>query len=925
MSKEKFYVPLIAMMTAASLVALATVAVADDVVNNVDASVDATYETLSLEAGGASQTVDLYTVNRNDDGKNGCNLTGSTTLVLNVSSNDTSAATVSPSQITFTACEAVGANSATAVTVTPVATGSADIEFSLVSNSSSGTFNLDTARFTVNVTPPPNTPPSVSVTGVTGGLSYEFGAVPAGGCSVTDTEDGNSTFPASLSAITGPLSAYGLGSQTATCSYTDAGSLTATATAAYTIVDATKPALTLPGNFTEEATSASGATATFLVTATDAVDPAPVVSCSAVSGALFPIGTTTVNCSATDVAGNIKTGSFDVTVQDTTDPVVTISTTAVMGAKGWYNIDSSGTGGIIATVTASDAVGVTSLACDDGGTPIVGVSASGDTFWLTDGDHNVTCTAYDAQGNDGSDTENFKVDQTSPTITPSYSAAANGDGWNNTAVTVSYACDDATSGIDPAYGCPVDDVLTANGLYVLHRSTADNAGNVVTPSFTVKIDKDAPTITGSASPAANINGWNNTDVSVSFTCLDLGPSGIKSCTGSSTLGEGTNQSVPGTAVDNADNSTGTTVGPINIDKTAPAISVASRTPANADGWNNGPVTVEFACTDDLSGVDSLTAPVTIAVEGISSVTGTCTDKAGNSASVTVSDIQIDTTKPTITGGRTPAANSNGWNNANVTVSFTCVDNSGGSGIKTDTVAGETLSGEGSGQSVTNTGVCVDYAGNAGDAATVGGIKIDKSGPTAITFVGGGLSNGGSYYFGFVPAGPTSCTADGAISGLDSCSLDDGYSSAVGSHTIMATAVDKAGNQSMVTLSYTVNAWTLRGFYQPVDMPTLTTPYLYNSVKGGSTVPLKFEIFAGSTELTDVAYVTPITTAQVACEAGAYIDEIETTATGATVLRYDATGGQFIYNWQTPKKPGNCYRVTMTTVDGSALVAYFKLK
>jgi hypothetical protein len=48
-------------------------------------------------------------------------------------------------------------------------------------------------------------------------------------------------------------------------------------------------------------------------------------------------------------------------------------------------------------------------------------------------------------------------------------------------------------------------------------------------------------------------------------------------------------------------------------------------------------------------------------------------------------------------------------------------------------------------------------------------------------------------------------------------------------------------------------------------------------------------------------------------------------TGGTSLRYDSTGGQFIYNWQTPKKPNTCYNVTMTATDGSTLTAYFKLR
>ena len=50
-----------------------------------------------------------------------------------------------------------------------------------------------------------------------------------------------------------------------------------------------------------------------------------------------------------------------------------------------------------------------------------------------------------------------------------------------------------------------------------------------------------------------------------------------------------------------------------------------------------------------------------------------------------------------------------------------------------------------------------------------------------------------------------------------------------------------------------------------------------------------------------------------------------TTSGGTTLRYDATAGQFIQNWQTPKKAGACYQVTMTSADGSDLHALFKLK
>jgi hypothetical protein len=99
----------------------------------------------------------------------------------------------------------------------------------------------------------------------------------------------------------------------------------------------------------------------------------------------------------------------------------------------------------------------------------------------------------------------------------------------------------------------------------------------------------------------------------------------------------------------------------------------------------------------------------------------------------------------------------------------------------------------------------------------------------------------------------------------------------------------------------------------------------NTVKGGFTVPLKFEVLAGPTELTATSVIQSFIQTRITCNTKATIHEIEGTSKGGTSLRYDATVGQFIQNWQTPKQAGACYRVTMITQDGSSLVAFFKLK
>jgi hypothetical protein len=124
----------------------------------------------------------------------------------------------------------------------------------------------------------------------------------------------------------------------------------------------------------------------------------------------------------------------------------------------------------------------------------------------------------------------------------------------------------------------------------------------------------------------------------------------------------------------------------------------------------------------------------------------------------------------------------------------------------------------------------------------------------------------------------------------------------------------------------VLAWRLLGFYKPVDMGDGLHP-IVNTVKNGSTVPLKFEIFAGLTELTTTGNVAAFKQQQVSCSAfvDALSDPIDVTTTGGTTLRYDSTSGQFVQNWQTPKRAGTCWVVTMTTLDGSTTTANFQLK
>jgi hypothetical protein len=289
--------------------------------------------------------------------------------------------------------------------------------------------------------------------------------------------------------------------------------------------------------------------------------------------------------------------------------------------------------------------------------------------------------------------------------------------------------------------------------------------------------------------------------------------------------------------------------------------------------------------------------------------------------VTASAVKGDA--PDFTGATAYTADT--WTNKDVKVTFTCADNDGGSGLTAasgNQVKTFTTNTSVSGTTASFDGTCVDNAGNTAAASNLGPIKIDKTNP--LVSLNGGPADGQSYYFGSVPDVPT-CDASDALSGLDGACSVSGYSSAVGTHTVKATATDMAGNTNTASSTYTVKPYTLNGFYQPIDMNDTV-----NTVKNGSTVPVKFEIFAGS-ELTSTSAVTSILARPMSCGAltGEPEDPIETLATGGTSLRYDATAGQFIYNWTTPKgasQVGKCYSLTMTAADSfSSITAYFKLK
>jgi hypothetical protein len=79
---------------------------------------------------------------------------------------------------------------------------------------------------------------------------------------------------------------------------------------------------------------------------------------------------------------------------------------------------------------------------------------------------------------------------------------------------------------------------------------------------------------------------------------------------------------------------------------------------------------------------------------------------------------------------------------------------------------------------------------------------------------------------------------------------------------------------------------------------------------GAPVSLKKLQGAGGVQIIDTASVAVGWPKQVSipCASSAPEDAIEAVSTGGTSLRYDSTGQQFIFNWQTPKQVNSCWRL-----------------
>ena len=602
----------------------------------------------------------------------------------------------------------------------------------------------------------------------------------------------------------------------------------------------------------------------------------------------------------TDKAGNTASTTVSGIKIDRTAP-----TTTANAPGGWNNASVEV---VLSAADALSAVNATYHKVDGG------LTQTGTTATISgDGAHALEYWSVDDAGNEETaQTVTVNIDGTAPGISFNLDPAPNSSGWNNSAVTVTFECSDTGSDLAD---CTEPQLVDTEGAGQTVTGTAvDMAGNSTSATASINLDKNSPAIMAAPDRAPNGAGWYNADVTVSFTCSD-GLSGIASCPTAQTVGEGSGQTVSGTATDAADNTANANITDLKVDKTTPIITISLTADGNpyAPGtWTNNNVVVTFSCSDALSGVASLTPPVTLGEGADQSTSGTCVDHADNSASVTMSDIDVDTTAPTISGTAAPAPNAANWNNTPVTVTWTCED------ALSDIVScpvPSTISGEGAG--LTASASVSDNAGNTASASV--SANRDATPPVVVVT---GVSNGATYAYGSVPT--AACSTTDSLSGVANAAaltITGGNPDGTGTFTATCSgASDHAGNAAgPVSVTYTVTlTFNFSGFFQPVDnMPTL------NVVNAGRSVPVKFSL-NGNQGLNIFAAGYPVSQT-IACSTSAPIDVVEQTVmSNASGLTYDTATDTYTYIWKTERSWGNtCRQLIVRLSDGTDHVALFK--
>jgi len=623
-----------------------------------------------------------------------------------------------------------------------------------------------------------------------------------------------------------PTVSLPLGTTVVTLTVSDPDGETDTATVSITVQDNTAPTVNAGADHSMEATSTAGAAydVSSQVTASD--------TCCAVATSISPIGTyplgsTTVNVTATDCAGNSASDVMVVTVVDTTPPTLTVPADVSVEANGYPNsIVAIG----LATATDLFAVTITSDAPADYplGTTVVN--------W----------TATDANGNVSTGTQDVTVsDTTAPVLTlpADVSVEANGDPNSTVAIGLATATD--LFSVIITTDAPADYPL---GTTVVNWTATDTNGNASTGTQNVTVsDTTAPILTVPGAVSVEANGDPNSTVAIGLaTATDLFAVTITSdAPADYPLGTTV---VNWTATDaNGNVSTGTQDVTVS-DTTAPILTVPGAVSVEANADPNSTVAIGLATATDLFAVTITSdAPADYPL-GTTVVNWTATDANGNASNGSQNVTVTDTTAPVITIPADVSVEANADPNSTVAIGLATATDLFAVTITSDAPADYPL-----GTTVVNW-TATDANGNASNGSQ--NVTVTDTTPPALT-VPGNVS---------VEANAVSSTVNiGTATATDifgaTVTNDAPATFPLGTTTVTYTATDgngliTTGSQTVTVVDTTGPALTLpadvlnfeaTGVLTPVAIGTATATDIFNPVTVSSDAPVSYPL--GTTVVT----------------------------------------------------------------------------
>ncbi len=422
---------------------------------------------------------------------------------------------------------------------------------------------------------------------------------------------------------------------------------------------------------------------TVTITATDAMSgvvgldvvvngpgaPVAVVATDTATVAVSAEGTTTIEYSAIDDAGNrCATETATVRIDKT--------------APGLGIIASPSQVSLVASDSVSGLMSVWYRV--DGGAPQLYTGAPFSPG--PSGKHTVTAWTRDVAGNVAATASEVTVDTEAPVVSDNAPTT-----WRTADSTVTITAYDvhssiasidwvlagASSGAGSSASSPAAVPVTAEGTTTIEYSAVDTAGNrCATETATVRIDKSTP-----ASTATHTSGWTTGPVSVTLQSGDPF-SGVDSIwyrtapvgawiryAGAFQVSTTGTTTVTYWAADVAGNTEAPKTTMVLVDDVAPSVSDDAPT-----GWRNADVDFALSANDPDSGVATLsyrridpdggvtnaalaasTAPLSVTLDGTTTVEYSATDAVGNRCATETVTVRLDKTAPSTTATYTPGS------------------------------------------------------------------------------------------------------------------------------------------------------------------------------------------------------------------------------------------------------------------------------